>query len=49
MCATGSPCAAQARYVNQFDLHNAQLTVRETLTFSAMCQGEGYNRGATSP
>jgi ABC-type multidrug transport system ATPase subunit len=35
-----------ARYVDQFDLHNAQLTVRETLTFSAMCQGEGYNRSA---
>lgn len=32
-----------ARYVAQFDLHNPQLTVRETLTFSAMVQGPGYN------
>jgi ABC-type multidrug transport system ATPase subunit len=35
-----------ARYVDQHDLHNPALTVRETLTFSAMCQGPGYNRGA---
>jgi hypothetical protein len=33
-----------ARYVDQRDLHNPQLTVRETLTFSAMCQGPGYQR-----
>lgn len=32
-----------ARYIAQFDLHNPQLTVRETLTFSAMVQGPGYN------
>lgn len=35
-----------ARYVGQRDVHNPSLTVRETLTFSAMCQGPGYNRGA---
>ena len=35
-----------ARYVDQFDLHNPQLTVRETLMFSALVQGPGYNRSA---
>ena len=35
-----------ARYVAQQDLHNPNLTVRETLTFSARCQGPGYNRSA---
>ena len=35
-----------ARYVDQVDLHNPALTVRETLTFSAMCQGPGYHRSA---
>lgn len=35
-----------ARYVNQTDLHNPALTVRETLMFSAMCQGPGYQRSA---
>ena len=33
-----------ARYVDQFDLHNPLLTVRETLLFSARVQGPGYNR-----
>lgn len=37
-----------ARYVDQFDLHTAQLTVRETLTFSAKVQGPGYGRSAPS-
>jgi ABC-type glutathione transport system ATPase component len=36
------------RYVDQHDVHNPSLTVRETLTFSAMCQGPGYNRSAHS-
>jgi ABC-type multidrug transport system ATPase subunit len=35
------------RYVMQSDLHNSALTVRETLTFSAMCQGPGYHRSVT--
>ena len=35
-----------ARYVDQFDLHNPLLTVRETLMFSARVQGPGYNRSA---
>jgi hypothetical protein len=35
-----------ARYVDQNDLHNANLTVRETLRFSALCQGPGYNQSA---
>ncbi|KAL3825129.1 hypothetical protein ACJIZ3_021158 [Penstemon smallii] len=29
-------------YVNQQDLHIAEMTVRETLDFSARCQGVGY-------
>lgn len=33
-----------ARYVDQQDVHNPALTVRETLDFSARCQGAGYNR-----
>ena len=33
-----------ARYVDQTDLHNPSLTVRETLTFAARCMGPGYNR-----
>jgi ABC-type multidrug transport system ATPase subunit len=36
-----------ARYVGQHDLHNPALTVRETLLFSAMCQGPGYKPGAS--
>lgn len=35
-----------AQYVAQHNLHNPALTVRETLTFSAMCQGPGFNPGA---
>ncbi|KAE8815016.1 Pleiotropic drug resistance protein 4 [Hordeum vulgare] len=30
-----------AAYVSQEDLHNGEMTVRETLTFSAECQGTG--------
>lgn len=37
-----------ARYVSQHNLHNPALTVRETLMFSAMCQGPGYNPGVTA-
>lgn len=33
-----------ARYVDQSDLHNPLLTVRETLTFAAACMGPGYSR-----
>ena len=38
-----------AQYVGQNDLHNPALTVRETLMFSAMCQGPGYNPGTSIP
>lgn len=34
-----------AQYVAQHNLHHPALTVRETLMFSAMCQGPGYNPG----
>lgn len=34
-----------AQYVAQQNLHNPALTVKETLMFSAMCQGPGYNPG----
>ena len=30
-----------ASYINQYDTHLAELTVRETLDFSARCQGPG--------
>jgi ABC-type multidrug transport system ATPase subunit len=36
-----------AQYVSQHDLHNSELTVKETLIFSAMCQGPGYSPGAS--
>ncbi|KAG8056465.1 hypothetical protein GUJ93_ZPchr0002g23043 [Zizania palustris] len=32
-----------AAYVSQHDLHMAELTVRETVNFSAKCQGIGYH------
>lgn len=32
-------------YISQHDLHIAELTVRETLAFSARCQGVGPNYG----
>lgn len=34
-----------AGYVYQGDNHIAQLTTRETLDFSARCQGAGYAAG----
>ena len=32
-------------YVDQNDLHIAELTVRETLDFAARCQGIGHKAG----
>ena len=32
-------------YVDQNDLHQAELTVRETLDFAARCQGIGHKAG----
>lgn len=37
-----------AVYVEQEDQHMPELTVRETLNFSARCQGTGSNAGAPS-
>lgn len=34
-----------AVYISQTDLHVAQMTVRETLDFSARCQGTGTRYG----
>jgi ABC-type branched-subunit amino acid transport system ATPase component len=34
-----------AAYVSQHDLHIAEMTVRETLAFSARCQGVGSRYG----
>ena len=34
-----------AAYVDQNDLHQAELTVRETLDFAARCQGIGHKAG----
>lgn len=34
-----------AAYVSQYDLHIGELTVRETLAFSARCQGSGSIHG----
>ncbi|TVU34569.1 hypothetical protein EJB05_16405, partial [Eragrostis curvula] len=31
-----------AAYISQDDLHSGEMTVRETLSFSASCQGNGY-------
>ncbi|TVU33825.1 hypothetical protein EJB05_15634, partial [Eragrostis curvula] len=31
-----------AAYISQDDLHSGEMTVRETLAFSASCQGNGY-------
>ncbi|KAJ7966133.1 Pleiotropic drug resistance ABC transporter [Quillaja saponaria] len=30
-------------YISQHDIHNGEMTVRETLSFSARCQGVGHN------
>lgn len=32
-------------YISQQDWHIAEMTVRETLDFSARCQGVGYKYG----
>lgn len=32
-------------YISQYDIHLPQLTVRETLAFSAKCQGVGTGYG----
>ena len=32
-------------YISQYDLHIGELTVRETLDFSAQCQGVGTKHG----
>lgn len=34
-----------AAYISQYDLHIAEMTVRETLAFSARCQGVGPRYG----
>jgi ABC-type multidrug transport system ATPase subunit len=36
-----------AAYVSQHDLHMGELTVRETVNFSARCQGIGHRYGKT--
>ena len=33
-------------YIEQEDQHLAELTVRETMDFSALCQGAGHKKGA---
>ena len=35
-------------YISQYDLHIGELTVRETLAFSARCQGVGPRYGEFS-
>lgn len=32
-------------YISQYDLHIGEMTVRETLAFSARCQGVGPHYG----
>lgn len=34
-----------AAYISQYDIHIPELTVRETLAFSARCQGVGPRYG----
>jgi ABC-type multidrug transport system ATPase subunit len=34
-----------AAYISQYDLHIPDITVRETLDFSAQCQGVGSRAG----
>ena len=38
-----------AAYISQHDLHIGEMTVRETLEFSARCQGVGTRFGMTLP
>lgn len=35
-----------AAYISQHDLHIGEMTVRETLAFSARCQGVGSRYGS---
>jgi len=37
-----------AAYVSQYDLHIPEMTVRETVDFSARCQGTGSQAGNNS-
>lgn len=34
-----------AAYISQYDVHIGEMTVRETLEFSAKCQGVGSRYG----
>lgn len=34
-----------AAYISQYDVHIGEMTVRETLSFSARCQGVGSRYG----
>ena len=34
-----------ASYVTQYDVHMAELTVRETLDFARRCNGAGMRKG----
>lgn len=36
-------------YISQHDLHIGEMTVRETLAFSARCQGVGPRYGELKP
>lgn len=38
-----------AAYISQHDLHVGEMTVRETLAFSARCQGVGSRYGKRHP
>jgi len=38
-----------AAYISQHDLHIGEMTVRETLQFSARCQGVGTRYGTRRP
>jgi len=37
-----------AAYISQHDVHIGEMTVRETLAFSARCQGVGSRYGTTT-
>jgi ABC-type multidrug transport system ATPase subunit len=37
-----------AAYISQHDLHIGEMTVRETLAFSARCQGVGFRLGTVA-
>ena len=37
-----------AAYISQHDVHIGEMTVRETLAFSASCQGVGSRYGITT-